>query len=181
MLTVVADHVDLSNKLLERGVRNNPDVWQLPFYLGFNYQFFLKDYKKAAQYISLAASIKGSPPYLPLLASRLYVQADNPEYAYEFLARMYQSTKDEKIRGEILRRMNLVKADAILVQLQKAADYYSKVYKTVPGNLGALVQAHIIKEVPEEPNGGMFYITPEGRVRSTKLNENIGIYQRNQK
>lgn len=178
ILTIVADHVDLSNKILEKGVRNNPEIWQFPFYLGFNYQFFLKDYKKAAQYMSMAAAIKGSPSYLPLLASRLYVQAENPEFAYEFLARMYQSTKDEKMREAILRRMNLVKSDAIIAQLQKAADYFSTVYKTPPSSLDALVRAHIIKEIPEEPNGGSFYITPDGRVKSTKLTENIGIYKK---
>lgn len=181
ILTIVADHVDLSDKILEKGVRNNPEVWQLPFYLGFNYQFFLKDYKEAARYMSMAASIKGSPSYLPLLASRLYVQAEDPEFAYEFLARMYQSTKDEKMREAILRRMDLVKADAMLVQLQKAADYYVKLYKTRPASLDALVHAHIINEIPEEPNGGTFYIAPDGYVKSTKLTENVGIYQKNQR
>ena len=82
------------------------------------------------------------------------------------------------MREAILQRMNLVKADAIIAQLQKAADYYSRVYKTRPASLDALVRAHIIRGIPEEPNGGTFYITPEGRVKSTKLTENIGIYKK---
>lgn len=109
ILTVVAAKVELSNSLLEKGMENNPEVWQFPFYLGFNHMFFMKDYKKAAWYMSKAASIKGSPYYLPLLASRLYVSAENPEYALEFLGRMYENTNDEKVKEELRERMRLLK------------------------------------------------------------------------
>jgi hypothetical protein len=109
VLTVLADKVSLSDSLLQKGMENNPEVWQFPFYLGFNQMFYQKDYKKAAQYMSRAASIKGSPYYLPLLASRLYVQAEDPGYALEFLGRMYENTSDEKIKEELMKRMNLIK------------------------------------------------------------------------
>ena len=38
---------DQSNALLEKGMKNNPEVWQFPFYLGINYYFEIGDDKKA--------------------------------------------------------------------------------------------------------------------------------------
>lgn len=121
ILTVLAAKVELSNSLLEKGMENNPEVWQFPFYLGFNQMFFLKDYKKAAWYMSRAASIKGSPYYLPLLASRLYVSAENPEYALDFLGRMYENTNDEKVKEQLRQRMDLIK-DYIDRQRRRGSD-----------------------------------------------------------
>lgn len=110
ILTIDGNKVDLSNKILEKGVANITDVWQLPYYLGFNYFFYLKDYQKAAEYMSRAASTPGSPPYMPLLASRLYVESKDPAYALEFLGRMYENTKDEGLRERLMQRMLALKS-----------------------------------------------------------------------
>ncbi|HEY3347179.1 MAG TPA: hypothetical protein VGK71_06110 [Nitrospirota bacterium] len=177
MLTIVADKVDLSDKLLEKGVIYNTDVWQLYFYLGFNKFFFDKDYLAAAKNMEKAASIKGSPPYTSLLASRLYVQAEDPVYALDFLEKMYSSSKDERMREEIGKRMHLLEAQVIVNELQKAADYFKEKAGRAPESLGEMARAGLIKAVPPEPNGGRFYIDTDGKVKSSAVKENLGIYR----
>lgn len=180
-LTIVADKVALSNKLLEKAATNNPDVWQFPYYLGFNYMFFLKDYKEAARYMEVAATKPGRPGYLPLLASRLYVQAEDPAYALEFLSRMYDNTKDEKLRENILARMNLLKAQLEIKVMQQAADFFRQKTGAAPRNLGELVSSGLLKYIPEEPNGGRYYIDGQGVVRSTKLTQKLGVFRQGEK
>ncbi len=176
MLTVVAEKAELSNRLLEKGYIHNPDVWQIPFYLGFNYFYFMKQYKTAARYMSIAAEMDGSPKWLPLLASRLYYQADDPVYALEFLVRMYESTDDERLKERMLVRINELKSAMAAVVLQKVVDEYGKRFGRAPTDLKELVRSGLIDRIPEEPSGGYFFIDKDGMVRSSKLTGKLGVY-----
>ena len=62
----LANRPDLSNRLLEKGVKANPEVWNIPFLLGYNYYFLLGDPAKGAEYI-----MRGGPPAgWPILSPR---------------------------------------------------------------------------------------------------------------
>ena len=176
ILTIVADKVELSNKLLEKGVENLPQYWQLPFYLGFNYLFYMKDYKKAAEYMEKAPKIPGSPEYLPLLTARLYLQSKDPAYALEFLMRMYDNTTDERLRERLAERITVARSDLIASRLQEAADLYRQRTGSAPRELGELIHAGLIGFVPEDPAGGMFVIDKDGRVKSTAIKGKTGVY-----
>lgn len=105
VLSIEGSDVKASNALLYKGMREHPDVWQFPFYIGFNYFFFERDYEKAARYFEIASRIKGSPRYLKSLAARLYAESGNPELALIILRETYKNTKDENMRREILKRI----------------------------------------------------------------------------
>ncbi len=101
-----------SNRLLQKGADLNPTVWQIPFYMGFNYFFHLKDYQHAATRMSIAAQLPGSPQYLPRLAARLFVQAKDPQTAIAFLQGMILATKDETVRKSLLKRIEEIRSGA---------------------------------------------------------------------
>lgn len=105
VLSVLSDHVDLSNAILEKGIHHNPNDWQIPFHLGFNYLYHTKDNIKAAYYMERAAKIKGSPAYLPLLAARLYNKGGERQTALIILEGLYKTTQDERMRERIAQRM----------------------------------------------------------------------------
>jgi len=176
ILTIVADKVDLSNKLLEKGVENNPDVWQLPFYLGFNYFYYLRDFPTAARYLDQAAKIDGSPGYLPMLVSRMYIQSENAAASLCFLQAMYDRTEDERVRASLLGRMDEVKTYMVVGALQKVVDEYEKRMHRRPMDIEELVRTGIIDRAPEEPNGGYFFIDKDGKVQSSKLKSHLGVY-----
>ena len=77
----LANRPDLSIRLLEKGVNANPDVWNIPFLLGYNYYFLLGDPAKGAEYIMQAARLPDGPSYLPGLATRMAAEAGNPDTA----------------------------------------------------------------------------------------------------
>jgi hypothetical protein len=111
VLSVLSDHVELSNAILEKGLQNSPDSWQIPFHLGFNYIYHLHDPLKAARYMEKASNIEGHPSYLPLLTARLYSAGEDPKTALAFLEGMYRTTRDEKVKEALVKRMEKLRLE----------------------------------------------------------------------
>lgn len=107
-LSVSGGEVEKSNALLLKGAKENPDIWQIPFYLGFNHFFYMHDYQTAADFMAQASLIPGHPTYLPQLASRLYAQSGKKETAVQFLEQMLQETEDDKVREALKERIKQI-------------------------------------------------------------------------
>ena len=176
-LSALGNRPDLSNMLLEKGVRENPEVWQIPFYMGFNNFFYLNNYAAAAEYMDKASKLPGHPAYLPKLAARLYVQAGNPDVALEFLNKMSHEAKDEKVQSALEQMIKeiIIERDASL--LEKAISQYKETYKTYPDQLTELVKTGFIQEIPSEPFGGYYYFNQnDGKVHSNIVTERMRVY-----
>lgn len=171
--------VEESNRILEKGMRYNPDVWQLPFYLGFNYYFEYRDDQKAADYIARASQLPGAPEYLAPLAARLYVSARAPEDAIDFLARMHAQTTDENVKRVLERRLKEVVVERDLQLLDEAISRYQKLYGRPPARLEDLVGPGLLRQLPREPFGGRYLYDPESQsVRSSEVKERLKVYSK---
>lgn len=179
ILSTLGDKIEMSNNLLEKGLKENPSVWQIPFYLGFNHFFYMDDYSKAAEYISLASKLPGHPAYLPLLAARLFVQAQSPDIALEFLARMHSEAKDEKVRMEIDERAKEVIVERDIQFLEGGIKRYIATYKRDPEGVEDLVASGIINIIPKEPFGGYYYIDKVTKeIKSSMKKERMRLHKR---
>jgi len=166
-----------SNRILEKGVQNNPDVWTLPYLLGFNYYFELHDDARAADYIARASRLPGAPEYLAGFASRLYVSAREPQVAIDFLARMYEQTSDHNVKQILERRLKEVVVERDLQTLEEAIARYRQRYKHAPATLQDLVGPGFLRELPREPFGGRYLYDPATQtVRSSEVKERLKIY-----
>ena len=167
-----------ANRILEKGLRNARQLWQIPFYIGYNYFAFIGDYRKAGEYISRAAKIPGAPSYLSGLASRLYAEAGHPQLALDFLVRVYNSVEDELSKQRIEERIKLVIVERDLNILTRAVTLFLQKKGSYPDHLGELVQAGIISSLPGEPHGGRYYFDPAKReVVSTKVEKRLRLYR----
>ncbi len=181
-LALEAGEIENSNQLLKKGIKNNPHYWRFPFYLGFNYFFYLGDYQAAAFYMERASRLPGAPAYLPSLASRLYAEAGRPEYAIEFLTQIYNQAEDEMIREEIKIKIGELIIERDLNLLEKTVKKYTQLYNQAPLNLEELVKSGLIENIPKEPFGGHYYIDKEiGMVRSSTHPERLRIYHHTKK
>ncbi len=95
---------DLANRLLLKGMRRYPEVWKVPFLIGFNAYFQEGDAASAARYIARAARLPGAPKYLPRFAARLYVRGDGRVKALEFLSEVIRQTEDPALRAQLVQR-----------------------------------------------------------------------------
>ena len=168
ILTERGHRVDLSNRLLKKGLEANPTVWQIPFYIGFNHFFYLHDPLQAAEYMLRASRLPGRPPFLPLLATRLSAEAGNPEVALNFLGEMERQTYDEQIKEQLETRMKELIIERDVRILQTAVNRYTKIANHLPLNLGQLLSAGVLPALPQEPFGGEYrYDAKTGEVISS--------------
>ena len=165
--------------LLTKGMRHHPDVWQLPFYVGYDYFYELGDPVMAARYFRMAAVLPGAPDYLPRLAARMTVEVGDPQAALEFLQRLYQQTEDEQVRQGLARRMKEVIAERDIRFLEEGVRRYAARYGQRPVRLEDLVTGGIVLRIPEEPFGGIYELqASEGTVTSTGLRERLRVHRK---
>ena len=173
-LVVLAEE---SNRILEKGMKYNPDVWTLPYLLGFNYYFELHDDAQAADYIAKASRLPKAPEYLASFATRLYVSAREPQVAIDFLAQMYEQTSDENIKRILERRLKEVVVERDLQLLEEAISRYRERYKRAPERLEDLVGPGLLHSLPREPFGGRYLYDPQTQtVRSSEMRERLKVY-----
>lgn len=145
-----------SNRLLEKGIRHNPESWMLHFLLGFNYYYEMHDDVRAAEYLGKASQLPGAPDYLPGLTARLFLSGKEPQRAVEFLSLLYQETTDQNLKNFLSGRLE----EAIVVRdldlLQKSIARYEQQYHRPIDRLDDLVTSNILSALPTEPSGATY-------------------------
>jgi hypothetical protein len=176
-LTTLVTMPHLSNKLLEKGMQYNPQVWQLPFLLGFNYYFDLYNDQKAAEYIGRAATLPGAPDYLARFAAKLYVSARTPQVALELLAQVYTKSTDENVKEVLEQRIKEVLVERDLQSLEEAIRQYKNMIGENPSRLEDLVRKKVLPKLPTEPFGGRYLYDPTTQqVRSSEMKERMKFF-----
>ena len=179
VLGVWAQRVQESIMLLEKGIQHNPNVWTLPFYLGYDYFYELNDPVTAAKYFRMASALPGAPAYLPKLAARMTVEAGDPAAALEFLERLHAQVQDERLREALVQRMKEVIIERDIQFLEEGVRQYRARYKRWPARLEDLVRRDIIAAIPTEPLGGTYVLgSPEGTVKSTAFAGRLKVFRK---
>jgi len=155
--------VQATNELLKYGMRYRDWDWYLPSFAGFNYAYFLKDYRQAAVYYQRMAELTGTD--LPMrLAGRYLYESGRTDLAIAYLSAMEKSAKNDAIRKSLTIRLQAFTA---VKQIESARDEYIRSFKKRPTSMEQLLQKGLLKTRPVDPYGGAFYIDPVGQVRST--------------
>ena len=112
-LALKAESGDESMAMLSRGMTNYPGDWRYPFYIGFNAFYNQRDPERAAYLMRYAASLPGSPEYLPRLAASLLAESGRLDAAVRFLETMAEGTRDAAARASILRKIEDLRANRL--------------------------------------------------------------------
>ncbi len=175
----LAQRPDLSNRLLEKGSGANPQVWYIPFLLGYNYYFLMGDPQKGAEYIMQAANLPGGPSYLPGLATRMAAEGGKPETALLFLETRVRETNDLDERTYFVNRMKEVLIERDIRVLEEAVGMYLAKYQTFPMTLTDLVKTRIILFLPREPFEGTYVLDQRtGTVSSSTHPERLRTFHK---
>jgi len=178
----LANRPDLSIRLLKKGADANPEVWNIPFLLGYNYYFLLADPAKGAEYIMKAASLPDRPAYLPGLATRMAAEAGSPDTALAFLEARLLETQDPQTRESLANRMKEVIIERDLRLLESAVAAYRTQYRTLPATLTDLVAAGVLSILPQEPFGGDYRLDRKtGSVSSSTHPERLRTFFKRKK
>jgi tetratricopeptide (TPR) repeat protein len=132
-------------ELLEYGFAHRPWDWYLPFFLSFDYAFFLKDYNKAGEYLAKVVQLKPHVGWYATLAARYFYEGGSTALALAYLREMIPTARNEAIKRRMMTR----------------AEALEKILKIEQAIVG------VLDLIPEDPYGGSFYLDKDGRVRTT--------------
>jgi hypothetical protein len=145
-----------SNAILEKGMRNVPERYILPYLRAFNAFYYDDDWVAAGRFAEISARTPGAPEHVRQNALAYYVKGRRADAAVAFLE---QSLRESQLRQALLER------DA--ARLDEAVARWRRERFLGPIVLEQLVAAGLIDAIPPDPHGGELYVDAEGRVRST--------------
>ena len=154
-----------TNILLEKGTRYRDWDWTLPFYAGFNSFFFLHDNAKAAEFLVTASQRPGPSEQLLSLASRLAYKEKKTENAILFLEAVAKKTEDERLKKDYETRVRALQARLLL---ERSVSAYKEKFGKAPISLQRMIEKGIMKEIPRDPYGGKFSVSPDGEISMHK-------------
>lgn len=156
-------HAKDVNALLKYVMKYRTWDFKIPFFLGFNYAYFLKDYKDAAIYYKKASAISHSPLFTDL-AARYFYEGGRTRLGIAYLKAMVKMTRKESIKKVYETRL---KALENIYKIQQAVEKYKKINSKPPKSIEVLVEDGLLKKIPKDPYGGRFYIDKNGKVKTT--------------
>ena len=173
-----AAHVPQALETLERGWKHHPADWRLPFYIGYIRYFSLGDPAEGGKTLEAASRLPGSPSYLPLLASRMLVEGRSPETALALLSEMIKQETDPARLEVLKRRIHEVVAERDMQLLESAVEAYHNKTGRLPRELSDLVREDMIDQIPEDPYGGRYLLSPDGKIRSTVVQQRLKVFRK---
>lgn len=151
-------------KLMQYGIRNNPDNWQLYYDLGFVYYTELKDYRKAAGVFEAGSKVPNAHPFMKILAAQMAEHAEDFSTARLLWTATYQSSKETNIRQNALEHLRAIQVDQDITNLQEAVARFNANNGRFPTSMWELASAEHLPGVPVDPDGSPYELTLDGRV-----------------
>jgi len=104
-LLVMAGRWEDALKLLEKGIKNRPDRWEMYYFKGFVNLFYQNDKIAAASELKRSAMQKDAPGYVVRLAATLHAGLGDLETALEFLRTLAEITEDKEMKARIEKQI----------------------------------------------------------------------------
>ena len=158
-----ARNVRLANSMLDYGMKYRTWDWYLPFFAGFNSAYFLKDYRKAADYYRRAGDLSGSDLYQSL-AGRYLQASGQTDLALVYLATMEKGARNDAVKKAFGIRLAAFRE---VKRIEVALANYRRDFGSRPVTVQTLISSGSLAPAPRDPYGGEFYLLPDGTVSTT--------------
>ena len=166
-LTVQSIDPKVSQELLLQGLRYRKDVWEIPFYFGFNAFYFFHDEKTAATGFAKASLLPGAPEIAGMLATRLAAQAGDLELGLSVVESVLATTDDKQLTELYQERKKLLQLEVELKWLERGVEIYADQYAKQPKSLRDLLSVGILTQIPRDPLGGEYSLDSYGKIQTT--------------
>ncbi|MFC2160359.1 tetratricopeptide repeat protein [Acidobacteriota bacterium] len=165
-----AQDVTKAFKILDLGLKNNPDQWIFPFQAGHYAQMFLKDFEIAKAYYEKAKIIEGAPAQTERLAANAAFKMMDYEAAWESWMKIYQTATEERVRKIAENHLYNVKSSRDIEIIKDAINQYFKKFGRRPLNLEQLVRENLLNAVPKDMDDKAYIYNPQtGEIRTETI------------
>lgn len=155
---------DLAIALLQKGLKANPERWQLAHDIAFTHYLYTGDYRAAAEWFERAAAMPRAPSWLGPLAATTLAQGGNRQGARQMLQELRGSQEQYLRRAAERILMQLDALDRVDV-LQRLVDAYRDRQGRYPASWAEMAAARALPGVPVDPSDVPFALDPNtGRV-----------------
>jgi tetratricopeptide (TPR) repeat protein len=151
-------------KLVEFGIRHNPDQWRLYYDLGFIYYMELEDYEKAATAFADGARLPKTHQIMPIMAAKMAEHAGNIQTARLMWGTTLQTTLDPRVKSNAVAHLNALQVYEDVTTLEKLVSLYQKKSGHLPLSFSDLETANLLRGVPTDPLGHPYKLMPDGHV-----------------
>lgn len=162
-LTWDAKQYQLANELLEYGMKYRTWDWYLPFFIGFNKAYFLKDFAAAAKFYQRAGELSGNDLFKNL-AGRYMQESGQTDLAIAYLSAMEKGETNQSMKKNYQIRLEAFKE---VKRIEVARDLFVNQYGKLPDSVEQLAKLKLLNPAAADPYGGRFYLGPEGKVASS--------------
>jgi hypothetical protein len=162
-----------SNAILEKGTRNVPDRYIIPFQRAVNAFMYAGDYAEAGKWFGIAARTSGAPRRMQEYVVAMYAKGDRSDAAISFLGRLRDEAQDDESRRAIDHQIQRATLERDASRLEQAAETYRERFLVPPICLEQLAAAGLVPAVPPDPFGGFYYLDEEGRIRSSAYSKRL--------
>ncbi|HSN91635.1 MAG TPA: tetratricopeptide repeat protein [Anaeromyxobacteraceae bacterium] len=156
-----------SNAILEKGMRNVPDRYILPYLRAFNAFYYDGDFALAGKYVEMAANAPGAPSHLRQNVLAMYVKGGRADAAVAFLSHALEAAEDEESRKAIQGQLDQARFEREAARVDEAVAAYRARYGLAPPSVELLVAEGLLPALPEDPFGGRWILGEDGRARTT--------------
>ena len=168
-----AERLHESNALLEKGSRNVPDRYILPYFRAFNAFYYENDWPLAGKWAEIAARSPGAPEHVRQNVLSYYVKGGRADAAVRFLEDAYRSAQDEESRKAVKAQLDQAVFERDVEPVDAAIARWRERNLVGPIALESLVADGLLDALPQDPYGGELFPGADGRVRSTAHDRRI--------
>jgi tetratricopeptide (TPR) repeat protein len=150
---------DLAVALLEKGLRQDPNRWQLMHDIGFVYFWTIRDYKTASSWLERASEVPGAPVWLKTVAAGMSVRGGDRQTARLMWQELLKSDADFLADTA---RQRLAQLDA-LDQIEALHSLIARVTLATgrrPTAWSDLVARGWLRDEPRDPAGFPYVMDP---------------------
>ncbi|HWY54335.1 MAG TPA: hypothetical protein VNZ03_07720 [Terriglobales bacterium] len=159
-----ADQPQRAIKLVEFGIRNNPNQWHLYYDLGFIYYMDLGDYANAEKAFADGAKVPNTHQIMPLMAAKMAEHAGNIQTARLMWVTTYQTTRDPLVKSNAVAHLNALQVDEDVTILESLVSRYRDKTGRLPQKFSDLEAANFLRGIPVDPVGHTYKLLPDGHV-----------------
>jgi tetratricopeptide (TPR) repeat protein len=158
-----AGQPDLAVRLLERGLKENPEYWRFYQDLGDVYYFDEKDYARASEAFRKGGSYPGAPIWMKVMAAKIAEEGESLETSYFLWKQVYDTATDPEIKKNADTNLKLVSAQMAMREINRLAAEYEARTGRHASHVSELVQAGLLKGIPLDPEGYPYVLGQDGK------------------
>jgi tetratricopeptide (TPR) repeat protein len=154
---------DAAVRLVERGIKANPDQWRLYYHLGMIQYTERHDFNAAAEAFERGAQNPKALPFVKVMAAAMRQRSGDINTARYLWTQILQNTDDKLIKDNAIKHLASLRVDEDVSRLEQVVSDYIAKTGSAPTSWRDLIAARYLRGVPRDPTSTP-YVLKDGKV-----------------